>query len=84
MNADKRKVPSQSEHHGETGARKFPPRPGRPDEQDGISRGGTVTGDPGDAPPEGGYGLTESPEDDSLSTGKSDGRDMARKPGEDC
>ncbi len=79
MNADKREVKPESEHHGETGARKFPPRPGRPDEQDDISRDGTVIGDPGDAPPEGGYGLTEQPDDDPLSTGKSDGRDVARK-----
>jgi hypothetical protein len=53
------KVPSDSVHSGETGARKYPARPGIGNVQDGISLGGTETGDPRDRPPKGGYGLTE-------------------------
>ena len=53
------KIPFDSEHHGETGARKYPARPGIGALQDGISRGGTETGDPADRPPKEGFGLTE-------------------------
>ena len=70
-------VPPESDNRPETGARKYPLRPGDPYVQDGISRGGTITGDKGDEPPEEGYGLTEAVDEDPLSTGKSDGRDAA-------
>lgn len=56
---NKEKIPRDSEHFGETGARKYPARPGVGNVQDGISLGGTETGDPKDHPPKGGYGLTE-------------------------
>jgi hypothetical protein len=59
MGVNTDKVNSDSEHRGETGARKFPARPGIGDLQDGIGRGGTETGDPSDRPPKEGYGLTE-------------------------
>jgi hypothetical protein len=50
------KIPYDSIHHGETGARKYPKRPGAGNVQDGISLGGTETGDPKDHSPERGYG----------------------------
>jgi hypothetical protein len=56
---NKEKIPHDSEHFGETGARKYPARPGIGNLQDGISLGGTETGDPKDRPPKAGYGLTE-------------------------
>ena len=70
MGVNKDKVPSDSEHLGETGARKFPARPGVGNLQDGISRGGTETGDPADRPPKEGYGLTESPTSVGKATSK--------------
>jgi hypothetical protein len=59
MAVKKENGPSDNEHRGETGARKFPARPGTGNFQNGISRGGTNTGDPSDQPPKEGYGLTE-------------------------
>ncbi|GLS29444.1 hypothetical protein SAMN04488498_11239 [Mesorhizobium albiziae] len=56
---NKDKIAIDSVHLGETGARKYPARPGVGNVQDGISRGGTETGDPKDHPPKDGYGLTE-------------------------
>lgn len=70
------KIPYDSIHHGETGARKYPKRPGAGNVQDGISLGGTETGDPKDHPPEGGYGLTEPVTETSHGTRKSDGKDQ--------
>lgn len=72
------KVPHDSIHRGETGARKYPARPGSGNVQDGISRGGTETGDPKDRPPKKGYGLTEPVSETKEKTRKSDG--TGRKP----
>lgn len=72
------KIPYDSIHRGETGARKYPARPGLGNVQDGISLGGTETGDPKDRPPKGGYGLTEPVAATKKKTRKSDGTD--RKP----
>ena len=44
--------------------------------QDGISRGGTVTGDPADSPPKDGYGLTEKVDEVDDKTRKSDGTNV--------
>ena len=71
-------VPLDSEHHGEEGARKYSAISTGSDLDDGISRGGTDTGDPKDKPPKEGYGLTEAADEDPLSTGKSDGRGPRR------
>jgi hypothetical protein len=69
---------SDSEHRGETGARKFPARPGTGNFQSGISRGGTNTGDPSDRPPKEGYGLTEPATKNKEKTRKSKGVRRAR------
>ena len=55
----KDKIANDSANRGETGARKYPARPGAGNVQDGISRGGTETGDPKDRPPKDGCGLAE-------------------------
>ena len=73
------KIAPELLHKGETGARKYSPQPVSSDEQDGISRGGTDTGDPKDRPPKAGHGLTEKVDEDPLSTGKSDGTDMPNR-----
>jgi hypothetical protein len=73
MIVNKDKVPLDSEHLGETGARKFPARPGLGNLQDGISLGGTETGDPADTPPKEGYGLTEPAKRTGKKTPKSKG-----------
>ena len=73
------KIPYDSIHHGETGARKYPARPGAGNVQDGISLGGTETGDQKDHPPERGYGLTEPVTETSHGTRKSDGKDRGLK-----
>ena len=69
------KIPYDSVHRGETGARKYPARPGAGNVQDGISLGGTETGDPKDHPPQGGYGLTEPVAETSQKARKSDEKD---------
>ena len=68
MSVEQRPSAFDSEHHGETGARKYLAGTAsedwylagaaREDLQDGISRGGTETGDPADRPPTKGFGLT--------------------------
>ena len=73
------KIPYDSIHHGETGARKYPKRPGAGNVQDGISLGGTETGDPKDHSPERGYGLTEPAAETSHGTRKSDEKDQGLK-----
>ena len=70
------KIPYDSIHQGETGARKYPARPGAGNVQDGISLGGTETGDHKDHPPERGYGLTEPAAETSRGTRKSDRKDQ--------
>jgi hypothetical protein len=74
---NKDKVPEDSVHSGETGARKYPARPGIGNLQDGISLGGTETGDPCDRPPKGGYGLTEPATKSNSKTPKSRREDRA-------
>ena len=70
-------IPADSVHHGETGARKYVPDPAHSGNlQDGISRGGTVTGDPADSPPKDGYGLTEKVDEVDDKTRKSDGTNV--------
>ncbi|QPC87500.1 hypothetical protein GA830_12650 [Mesorhizobium sp. NBSH29] len=66
----------EGENHRETGARKFPARPGHILVQDGIFRGGTETGDPSDRPPSRGMGLTEKVEESIDKTRKSDAQDQ--------
>ena len=73
------KIPYDSIHHGETGARKYPARPGAGNVQDGISLGGTETGDPKDHPAERGYGLTEPVAETSHGARKSDGKGQGLK-----
>ena len=73
MGVNNEKIPSDSEHRGETGARKFPARPGIGHFQDGIGRGGGDTGDPADRPPKEGYGLTEPATDKGEKKGKPKG-----------
>jgi hypothetical protein len=68
MGVNSDKIPFDSEHHGETGARKYLAGAAsedlylagaaHEDLQDGISRGGTETGDSADRPPKKGFGLT--------------------------
>ena len=66
VNCDK--IPFDSEHHGETGARKYLAGAESEDLQDGISRGGTETGDPADRPPKKGFGLTAPAADARLAS----------------
>lgn len=73
------KIPYDSIHHGETGARKYPARPGAGNIQDGISLGGTETGDRKDHPPERGYGLTEPVTETSQGTRESDQKNPGLK-----
>jgi hypothetical protein len=78
MGVNSDKIPFDSEHHGETGARKYLAGAAsedlylagaaREDLQDGISRGGTETGDPADRPPKKGFGLTAPAADTRLSS----------------
>jgi hypothetical protein len=78
MGVNNDKIPFDSEHHGETGARKYLAGAAsadlylagaaREDLQDGISRGGTETGDPADRPPKKGFGLTAPATDTRLSS----------------
>jgi hypothetical protein len=73
---NREKIPRDSLHLGETGARKFPARPGAGAVQDGISLGGTETGDPKDHPPKGGYGLTEPVSETKAKVRKPDVKDQ--------
>ena len=78
MSVNSDKIPFDSEHHGETGARKYLAGAksedwyltgaAREDLQDGISRGGTETGDAADRPPTKGFGLTAPAGDARLQT----------------
>jgi hypothetical protein len=76
MGVNSDKIPFDSVHHGETGARKYLAGAAsedwylvgaaREDLQDGISRGGTETGDPSDRPQKKGFGLTAPAADAQL------------------
>ena len=79
MGVNKEKVSFESVHKGETGARKYPARPGIGALQDGISRGGTETGDPADRPPKEGFGLTEPATETEEKTWKSKSVRPARR-----
>lgn len=74
--ADQRDIPDGSKNRRETGARKYPQRAGDILVQDGISRGGTETGDPADSPPGKGAGLTEKAGETIDKTRKSDAQDQ--------
>jgi len=73
--------PTQGRNAGD-GNRRARAHPGDPavsgNLQDGISRGGTITGDPDDSPPKDGYGLTEKVNEVDDKTRKSDG--LPQKP----